>query len=915
MISAERLCKNYITKSGTVEALKDISFSLPQSGLVFVLGKSGSGKTTLLNVLGGLDGFEGGDLIVEGHSVKGFSERQYDDYRNRYVGFVFQEYNLIESYTVSQNIALAQHLRGKKDASAVDDILKQVELDGMGDRKVVELSGGQRQRVAIARALIKGAKLILCDEPTGALDSETGSTIFDLLKKISADTLVVVVSHDRESAEKYGDGIIELKDGCIISDNISQTAVKGENHVDVSTAEGTDKSGLSAAETLRLGTGCFAAKKIRLIIAAFIALVAFTMFGFSNIVAAFSPRNVLVNAFSDGAVSSFSFSKCPTRDADDNYLFGRVNMDDGDIALISENIGSVVYPVQSLFCDGYSNIGMGLGYYLPSCFTQFSGCVQIDGEFADSFGYELYGRLPSSAEEVVITDYTFRIYSATGYYENGNNSPIDGYDDMIGRTITVSDDMYGQIELTVCGILDTEANYALIDDIFAAYDECAEKGEPIHHKNETIVQTMLENGPHSLLYLDGTFFEKYTSYRYFSALEQEWDFPVKNVNVVTRYMDEHPYSSLAVSGIADREYMRRYDLEKLYMKEGVTSLSANQVIIPSSMVGIIQALVSTETYTDVVKWCAEHFEEIASAFRVDYGSAADEGDYADYILQGGENKYHSGYDYDYFFDAVVRREISQNEVFSSAKLTVTSRGYGDNMITNEFDAEIVGIYFDDISYAFVGDDLYSEVESLAAPYLNKYSFALAPVPRSTAAINGVLDFSETKFGLGYNDYSDLNNAAVYEVRNDVSAMLDDTEGVFETLSVIFTWASAVLFVVVVAFMSYYFSGVISDKMKETGILRALGASKMQVAGIYLAQNGIMTVVVAVLSVVLSAVVGNVVNAVLATQFVTGMTFLVYPVWSPFAVIAAAVVSLFIGLIIPLARAIRKKPVEIIRNSR
>ncbi|MBR5987329.1 MAG: ABC transporter ATP-binding protein, partial [Clostridia bacterium] len=191
----------------------------PEKGMVFLLGRSGSGKSTLLNVAGGLDKPDGGEVIVKGKSSKDFSGSDFDSYRNTFIGFVFQEYNILNEFTIEQNIALALQLQSKpNDRAAVAALLEQVDLAGYAKRKPNTLSGGQKQRVAIARALIKEPEIIMADEPTGALDSATGKQVLDTLKKLSEQKLVIVVSHDREFAEQYGDRIIELKDGKIISD-------------------------------------------------------------------------------------------------------------------------------------------------------------------------------------------------------------------------------------------------------------------------------------------------------------------------------------------------------------------------------------------------------------------------------------------------------------------------------------------------------------------------------------------------------------------------------------------------------------------------------------------------------------------------------------------------------------------------
>ena len=220
MLETRNLCKTYKPKKGVpVMAVDHVSLRFPETGMVFLLGKSGSGKSTMLNLLGGLDSYDDGEIIIKGISSKDFSQQRFDSYRNTYVGFIFQEYNVLEEFTVGANIALALELQGKAATDEeLNSILRAVDLEGYGSRKPNELSGGQKQRVAIARALVKNPEIIMADEPTGALDSNTGRQVLDTLKKLSAEKLVIVVSHDREYAEAYADRIIELADGKVIRD-------------------------------------------------------------------------------------------------------------------------------------------------------------------------------------------------------------------------------------------------------------------------------------------------------------------------------------------------------------------------------------------------------------------------------------------------------------------------------------------------------------------------------------------------------------------------------------------------------------------------------------------------------------------------------------------------------------------------
>lgn len=222
MIELKQISKNYTTRLGIMtKALDHINLSFPNKGLIFILGKSGSGKSTLLNIMSGLDTADSGEVIVNGRNIEGLDQKELDYYRNAHVGFVFQDFNIIDTFTIEQNIGLALELQGKQvDKKSMESILNYVGLSGYEKRKGNEVSGGQKQRIAIARALIKRPTIILADEPTGNLDTNTSKQIMDLLKEVSKDNLVVVVSHDPEEAEVYGDRIIKIKDGKVNDDII-----------------------------------------------------------------------------------------------------------------------------------------------------------------------------------------------------------------------------------------------------------------------------------------------------------------------------------------------------------------------------------------------------------------------------------------------------------------------------------------------------------------------------------------------------------------------------------------------------------------------------------------------------------------------------------------------------------------------
>ncbi len=222
MLELKNITKKYVIGDVSQQVLKGISIEFRKNEFTSILGASGSGKTTLLNIIGGLDKYDSGDLIIEGVSTKKYQDKDWDSYRNYRVGFIFQSYNLIPHQTVLSNVEIALTLSGiskMERRKKAKEALTKVGLKNHMNKRPNQLSGGQMQRVAIARALVNDPEIILADEPTGALDSETSIQIMDLLKEIAKEKLVIMVTHNPELANIYSTRIIELKDGVIIKDS------------------------------------------------------------------------------------------------------------------------------------------------------------------------------------------------------------------------------------------------------------------------------------------------------------------------------------------------------------------------------------------------------------------------------------------------------------------------------------------------------------------------------------------------------------------------------------------------------------------------------------------------------------------------------------------------------------------------
>ena len=222
MLQIKGISKQYRTGELVQQALNDVSLNLRDNEFVSILGPSGSGKTTLLNVIGGLDRYDAGDLVINGISTKEYKDRDWDAYRNHTIGFVFQSYNLIPHQTILANVELALTIGGTSRNDRRERARKALEEVGLGDqlhKKPNQMSGGQMQRVAIARALVNDPEVLLADEPTGALDSETSIQVMELLKKVAGNRLVVMVTHNSELARQYSTRIVKLRDGRVTDDS------------------------------------------------------------------------------------------------------------------------------------------------------------------------------------------------------------------------------------------------------------------------------------------------------------------------------------------------------------------------------------------------------------------------------------------------------------------------------------------------------------------------------------------------------------------------------------------------------------------------------------------------------------------------------------------------------------------------
>lgn len=302
MLDLRVICKRYVTQSFTQVALDSVSLSFRDNEFVAILGPSGSGKTTMLNVIGGLDHFDSGDLLIDGISTKDFNDRDWDAYRNNRIGFVFQSYNLIPHQSILENVELALTLTGVGHAERRQRARKALEAVGLGehvDKRPSQLSGGQMQRVAIARALINDPEIVLADEPTGALDSTTSVQVMDLLKDVARDRLVIMVTHNPELAYKYATRIVNLADGKVTDDSDPFDAAEAARRE----AKPTRKTSMSFVTALGLSARNLMTKKGRTAMTAFAGSIG--IIGIAAILALSNGVNDYIKKVEEDTLSSY----------------------------------------------------------------------------------------------------------------------------------------------------------------------------------------------------------------------------------------------------------------------------------------------------------------------------------------------------------------------------------------------------------------------------------------------------------------------------------------------------------------------------------------------------------------------------------------------------------------------------------
>lgn len=414
MLTIKNIYKSYGLKDSKYSVLKDINLSFRPNEFVAILGPSGSGKTTLLNILGGLDQYDSGDLIINGKSTKKFKDKDWDSYRNKSVGFIFQSYNLISHISILSNVEMCLTLRNTSKSVARKKAIEALERVGLKDhihKKPNQLSGGQMQRVAIARALVNNPDIILADEPTGALDSKTSTQIMELIKDISKDKLVIMVTHNENLADIYASRIIKLSDGVIISDS---NPYETKEETDLYTLPKTKMSLLTA---LGLSLNNIKTKKGRTLLTSFAASIG--IIGISLVLALSNGFQIQIDDFEKNTLTQMPIYITP--EATDLKSEMALELGNGEDEYPSDNI---IKKYQYTVANAHKN-------KITSDYINYIN--SINNDYLNGVGYGYNANMNVIIKNDTI-DYFNNNYIETSFSTNGTSDIIkENYDLLSGR--------------------------------------------------------------------------------------------------------------------------------------------------------------------------------------------------------------------------------------------------------------------------------------------------------------------------------------------------------------------------------------------------------------------------------------------------------------------------------------------------
>lgn len=873
MLELKNIVKEYPIGTGVVEALKNVSMSFRESEFVSILGPSGCGKTTLLNVIGGLDKYTSGDLIIDGKSTKDFKDRDWDNYRNHTIGFVFQSYNLIPHQTVLGNVELALTLSGvsrKERKQRALDALTKVGLTDQIKKLPSQLSGGQKQRVAIARAIVNNPRIILADEPTGALDSETSIQVLEILKEIAKDRLVVMVTHNAELAKTYSTRIIRLKDGEVIGDSMPYVATPEEvklakEKYQVKSKKQQKKASMSFLTALNLSFRNLLTKKARTILVSFAGSIG--IIGIALILSLSSGFKNYINNVEQDTLSSYPLT----------ISSGTVSAVNAYMQTLTEDTNLTKYPNTDSVTSN-NLVSQMMGSMLK---TSHTNDLYSFKQYLDEYGSQL---------DPYVTDICYNYNTNVNIYSSDYKT--NGIHQLKPYTLQDKESLLEKVEdegnkTIVSTMLDVfvnmmKSNGSIFD--MSTWSELINNEEFLNSQYKVLSGSWPKNANEVILVTDE--YNQIPDYALYAlGLKPETDLInalLQSEEAVTSYK----YSDLidhTFQLVFDSDYYVKADGDMYFKKTSYKSSGFDKILDKSmtlKIAGIVRPLENTTA------------KAITST--IGYTSALKNA-----IL---EHNYNSD---------VAKAQV-KNAVFDSSYefISATSVLNGSSLTYEQYNSLLYRFGYQDSSYPS-SINIYPtsfEAKDKVIEFINEYNVYAAKKARNDciakAAAEGhtatqeEIATAEKASQIAYTDYVKLMITSVSKIINAITYVL-----------IAFVAISLVVSSIMIGIITYI---SVLERTKEIGILRSIGASKHNISTIFNAETLLIGLISGCLGIFLTILLNFPVNALI--KKLAGIANVASLPWQGGAIlIAIAMILTLISGIIPSVYASTKDPVNALRS--
>ncbi len=978
MLELIRVKKIYTTKAGLTYALNDVSLNFEEKGLVFITGQSGSGKTTMLNVIGGLDGIDDGEIVVNGRPLSSLNDKEYDAYRNTFVGFVFQEYNLLPDYTVEKNICIANELQGRPtDKEYFNHLLGLVGIKGLEKRRPSQLSGGQKQRVAIARALIKNPSIIMADEPTGALDSATGIQVMNMLKELSKEKLVIVVSHDIELAEKYADRIVRIKDGKVESDTLLTTkslqgnvyeskevvtikaksnltnnelltvrdaVLKGKNievkdTVIIREKEPTPKikvvrpktpakfinSKMKLSSSAELGVKSLGVKPLRLIFTILLSAIAFAVFGLFDTIAAYSRGAIAADIIATGDYSAISLSTTYYSTKTNQTI--NINVDDEFMNNISEQSGYNFRPIYTFNKQRQSTMISDT----KVAGDDFSSKKVITGDYY--YSDTVNGFIEFDASTEVVGEMGNRTLDPNGYnlkiVAGAYPSTINANNQHIGISTYLAESLWhyymGYDSLNYRDIL----GYKMVLNGVSYNIQCVVDCGTVPQKYNALkyqtrdnldglldadFQTFINSGLHLNCFLPKGYYE--------NIKEQN--------NGAQYYYSDASYDITEFDAIGPTGNLKPYfgQVDKSQFKFMVdTDIKQSNVYYFTEIDGLKQGDYVSLQEDEIIINVWNYYKIYEQLYPNVHTTLMTRSEMATKLVDALQ-KERNGSAFRSVFNEIVEDYKSStylNKNLKVTKMKPPTVKYGST------DFKIVGVYFDinNEDFAFTYPSNVTSAQDKIVYLKNKITAhtEIYPVIVNKQVLNtfdvyeNQGEYSRIVAPLSTNGDSKVVSNLLNEnegitvkwFRNSVLETLTMNEGIIKQASELFLYVAIILALFSIFMLFNYISVSIVSKRQSIGVLRALGCNSKDIFNMFISESLIIALINSLLAVVISMVGCMFVNMYVKSVMMISANFALYSYRQVAFTVILCFLTAVISSIIPIVKICKEKPVQLIRE--